>query len=123
MLASEVSANVSYVNAALSVEFFTGIAISANTQQRLVHRQEFTLPTAESEVEELSVDGGKIRKSTPLGEESAWRDYKAVRLHQHSTEALFQDNPTLIDWVNNQPLATTVTCLGDGHDGGKEHHR
>jgi hypothetical protein len=29
----------------------------------------------------------------------------------------FQDNQVVIDWVNNQPLANTVTCVGDGHDG------
>jgi hypothetical protein len=26
-------------------------------------------------------------------------------------------NAQLIDWVNAQPLAQPVTCLGDGHDG------
>ena len=29
----------------------------------------------------------------------------------------FQDNQVVIDWVNDQPLASTVTCIGDGHDG------
>lgn len=108
---------MSYQNAALDVEFFTSILVSANTQQRLVHRQEFTLPTADSDVEELSVDGGKIRIRTPVGEQSVWRDYKAVRLHEHDTEAFFQDNLALIEWVNDQPLALIITCLGDGHDG------
>lgn len=63
------------------------------------------------------MDGGKIRIRTQTGEESVWRDYKAVCLHEHSTAAFFQDNPTLISWVNHQPLAPIVTCLGDGHDG------
>ena len=31
--------------------------------------------------------------------------------------AFFQDNAAVVDWVNNQPLAEIVTCLGDGHDG------
>ena len=112
-----VSANVSYAHAAQDVEFFTGSSISANTQQRLVHRQEFALPRSEQAVEELSVDGGKIRLRTPQGQESVWRDYKAACLCQQSTEAFFQNNSTLIDWVNDQPLAPVVTCLGDGHDG------
>ena len=29
----------------------------------------------------------------------------------------FQDNEVVIDWVNEQPLACTITCIGDGHDG------
>lgn len=33
------------------------------------------------------------------------------------TAAWFQENENLINWVNEQPLAETVTCLGDGHDG------
>jgi hypothetical protein len=31
--------------------------------------------------------------------------------------AALHDNPRLINWVNGQPLALTLTCLGDGHDG------
>jgi hypothetical protein len=30
---------------------------------------------------------------------------------------LLQQNQVLVDWVNQQPLAGVVTCLGDGHDG------
>ncbi len=28
-----------------------------------------------------------------------------------------EDNPALVEWVNAQPLATPLTCVGDGHDG------
>ena len=112
-----VSANVSYENAAKDVELFTGVKVSANTQQRLVHRSEFKRPTASSEVEELSVDGGKIRLRTQKGEPCSWRDYKGVRLHEQGTQAFFQDNSTLVDWVNHQSIAAIVTCVGDGHDG------
>lgn len=28
-----------------------------------------------------------------------------------------QNNQHLIDWVNAQPIAVPLTCLGDGHDG------
>jgi len=111
------SANVSYENAALDVEFFTGIRIPAKTQQRLVHRQEFSLPVLIKEVKEVSVDGGKVRLRTPVGEICVWRDYKGVRLHGQATLAEFQDNATLIDWVVSQPLASPLTCIGDGHDG------
>jgi hypothetical protein len=111
------SANVSYENASKDVEFFTGISVSSNTQQRLVHRQDLSAPQIETTVEELSVDGGKVRIRTPIGEESAWRDYKVVALHEIATEAWFQDNNALIEWVNTQPIASTLTCIGDGHDG------
>ena len=111
------SANVSYENAALDVEFFTGIRIPAKTQQRLVHRQEFSQPVLTKEVKEVSVDGGKVRLRTPVGEICVWRDYKGVRLHGGATLAEFQDNAALIDWVLSQPLASPLTCIGDGHDG------
>lgn len=118
------SANVSYENAAKDVEFFTGIRIPAKTQQRLVHRQEFSLPALtnevkelSNEVKELSVDGGKVRLRTPVGEACIWRDYKAVRLHGQATGAWFQDNAALVEWVLAQPLASPLTCIGDGHDG------
>jgi hypothetical protein len=111
------SANVSYENAAVDVEFFTGIRVSAKTQQRLVHRQEFSLPSLTSEVKQLSVDGGKVRLRTPMGEACVWRDYKAVRLHQQATLAEFQNNVVLIKWVKAHPLASPLTCIGDGHDG------
>lgn len=111
------SANVSYENAALDVEFFTGIRIPAKTQQRLVHRQEFSLPDVTNEVRELSVDGGKVRLRTPVGEICVWRDYKGIRLHGQATLAQFQNNAALIDWIKSQPLASPLTCIGDGHDG------
>jgi len=111
------SANVSYENAARDVQYYTGIKVSAKTQQRLVHRQEFVLPSVTAEVEELSIDGGKVRLRTPQGQECVWRDYKGVSLYQHATAAWFQDNPSLVEWINRQPLAEVVTCLGDGHDG------
>jgi hypothetical protein len=41
-----------------------------------------------------------------------------VRLHNlQAIAASFQENNLVIDWVNNQPLASTLTCIGDGHDG------
>ena len=111
------SANESYERAAQDIEMLTGRSVSHSTQQRLVHRQPLALPEAESLVEELSVDGGKIRLRTPLGQPCRWRDYKAVKLHEQLIGASYRDNEALIDWTNEQPLAATLTCLGDGHDG------
>jgi hypothetical protein len=112
-----VSANVSYERTVQDIAVLTGMPVSRGTQQRLVQRQLFELPIAEDDVEEISIDGGKVRIRTPKGEICRWQDYKAVNLHGHYCEAFFQDNEQLIEWVNGQPLATPVICLGDGHDG------
>lgn len=112
-----VSANVSYQRAAQDIPVLTGMAVPRGTQQRLVQRQTFELPVAQQRIEEISIDGGKVRIRTPKGEICRWQDYKAVNLYEHSCEAFFQDNEQLVEWVNEQPLSTPVTCLGDGHDG------
>lgn len=111
------SANESYERAAEDLRVLTGTAVSHSTQQRLVHRQIFDLPQVAQAVEEMSVDGGKVRLRTPQGEPSEWRDYKGVNLHERCVSAFFQDNASLVNWVNAQPLSTPFTCLGDGHDG------
>lgn len=47
-----------------------------------------------------------------------WKGYKAARLHNfQALAASFQENSLVINWVNNQPLAPILTCIGDGHDG------
>ena len=117
MCCLRVSANLSYEHSEEDVELFTGIRVPAKTQQRLVHRQTFELPESTQPIEELSADGGKIRGRTSVGQESRWLDYKGIRLHEFATGACFQDNQQLIDWVHQQPLGATLTCLGDGHDG------
>lgn len=111
------SANVSYERCAQDLPILTGMAVSRGTQQRLVHRQVFPLPQVDKEVEEMSIDGGKVRLRTPTGEICRWQDYKAVNLHEHCCEAFLQDNEQLVGWVNQQSLSNPVTCLGDGHDG------
>jgi hypothetical protein len=98
------------------VGYLTGIRVPAKTQQRLAQRQSFALPTVEESIVALSVDGGKVRLRTPLGEPCDWKDYKALATDQ-GLLADFQNNARLIDWVNEQPLAQPVVCLGDGHDG------
>lgn len=111
-----VSANVSYEQAARDVAYLTGVRVPAKTQQRLVHQQNFAQPIANEAVDELSVDGGKVRIRTPLGESCQWKDYKAI-VTEAGIMATYHDNPSLIDWTNHQPLSSPVTCLGDGHDG------
>lgn len=112
------SANVSYAHAEEDVAIMTGMRVSAKTQQRLVQRHPFPMPTVEVEnpIAETRVDGGKVRLRTPVGEPSSWRDYKAIDTDA-GVVANFQNNSDLIDWVNHHPLASLVTCLGDGHDG------
>lgn len=112
------SANVSYDNAAQDVERYTGIGVSATTQQRLVHRHQFPEIICSEEVSEISVDGGKVRlRTAKKGESCIWRDYKAVCIRSQLRMAWFQENDTLIEWVNKQPLAKLLTCVGDGHSG------
>jgi hypothetical protein len=111
-----VSANVSYANAQADVAMLTGIKVTAKTQQRLVQRYDFPQPTVTTDVSEVCVDGGKVRLRTPLGEPCVWRDYKAIDTDA-AVLASFHNNPLLIEWVNAQPLAIPLTCLGDGHHG------
>jgi hypothetical protein len=51
------------------IKSLTEIAVSHSTRQRLVHRYAFEeLPSnPEVEVEEMSIDGGKVRLRTPKG--------------------------------------------------------
>jgi hypothetical protein len=72
------SANVYYQQAAQDIEYLTGIRVSAKTQQRLVHRQSFDLPSVNQPVQELGVDGGKVRLTTALNLECQWREYKVI---------------------------------------------
>ncbi len=105
-------------NAARDVERYTGMKVSPKTQQRLVHRHQFEEITCTKEVSEISVDGGKVRlRTVKKGEPCIWRDYKAVCLHPQARMAWFQENEMLIEWVNQQPLAKLVNCVGDGHSG------
>ena len=96
--------------------YLTGIRVPAKTQQRLVHRQTFATPAINQPMAELSVDGGKVRLRTPVGETSEWRDYKAIATDLGMV-ANFHNNARLIEWINEQLLAQTVTCPCDGHDG------
>jgi hypothetical protein len=112
------SANVSYENAAQDIYKYTGMSISASTQQRIVQRYEFPEIGYEQEIEEISLDGGKVRLRTEQkGEPCIWKDYKAICINQGIKVARLGENESLIDWVNQQHLADPLTCLGDGHPG------
>jgi hypothetical protein len=112
------SANISYENAAQDVEFYTGMKISGRTQQRIVHRYQFPEIATTQQIEEISLDGGKVRLRTEQkGESCVWRDYKAICVNQQERKAWFAQNEELIDWVNQQKLSEPLTCLGDGHSG------
>ena len=113
-----VSANVSYENAAIDVERYTGMRVSSKTQQRLVHRHHFPEVSCVQTVDNISVDGGKVRLRTDKeGEGSIWRDYKAVCIHPQARMAWFQDNEALIAWVNQQHFGEILYGVGDGHQG------
>lgn len=111
------SANSSYERSAEDLKVLTGIAVSSSSQQRLVHRQTFEEPESSEPVEEMSVDGGKVRLRTAKGEACEWRDYKGVKLHKQFVGAYYRENAALCEWVNQQPLNAPLVCLGDGHDG------
>lgn len=113
----QLSAKESFQAAEADIEMLTGVALGHSTQQRLVHRQAFELPEAKQPISEVSIDGGKIRLRHLKSSESAWRDYKAVRLGGIYYGGFFQDNWALIDAVGCQPLMHPLVCLGDGHDG------
>lgn len=111
------SANESFQDAEADIAALTGIAVGHSTQQRLVGRQSFELPEAKQGVSEISIDGGKVRLRDLKDTDSPWRDYKAVRLGGIYYAAFYQDNDSLVDYVNAQRLLCPVVCLGDGHNG------
>ncbi|HHP7243940.1 MAG TPA: ISKra4 family transposase, partial [Elainellaceae cyanobacterium] len=112
-----VSANVSYAQAADDVKYLTGVYVAAKTQQRLVQRHSFAIAGVEESLKEVSVDGGKVRLRTVVGEPCVWKDYKAVATDEGVVMASYQDNDALVEWVNQQSIAVPLTALGDGHDG------
>jgi hypothetical protein len=111
------SANESFQDAEADIAALTGLAVGHSTQQRLVGRQVFELPDAKQGVSEISIDGGKVRLRDLEHSDSPWRDYKAVRLQGIYYAAFYQDNESLVDYLNAQRLLKPVVCLGDGHDG------
>jgi hypothetical protein len=113
-----ISANESYQKGEKDLETFTGIPVSHSTLQRLVKSQEFELPTSKQGVQEITLDGGKVRlRNENKGEPCYWKDYKALCLDNVYCGAFFQNNQDLIDWSNSQKLLHPMYCIGDGHPG------
>ena len=113
-----ICANESYQRAEQDLEALTGIKISHSTLQRLVGRCSFELPSSQLGVKEIALDGGKVRlRNQHKGESCFWKDYKAVCLNGVYCGAFFQENQTLLDWINSQRLLDTIWCIGDGHPG------
>lgn len=111
------SATESYQQAETDLAALTGIQVGHSYLHRLVQQTTVPETSVQSPVHEISLDGGKARLRTPLGQPSEWRDYKAVRLNCTEYGGFFQANADLVTWVNTQPLEDIVVCLGDGHPG------
>lgn len=83
-----------------------------------MHRSDFASAVCADNIEEISLDGGKVRLRTETaGEACVWKDYKAVCVDKNIKQAWFCENEALINWVNRQPLSDPLNCLGDGHLG------
>ena len=109
--------NESFANAEQDIEVLTGVKIPHSTQHRLVNNYHLPEPKIKRKVNSLSVDGGTVRLRTPLGQKSEWKNYKAIKIHEQGGMAFFQNNKSLLKWINQQPLSQNINCLGDGHDG------
>lgn len=94
-----------------------GLKVGHSTHQRKVQRLENLLPDVKQGLSEIAVDGGQVRLRGKAGEKSEWKEYKTARLQGIYYGALFQDNDSLTNWINSQPLTNPFYCLGDGHDG------
>ena len=95
----------------------TGIKVPHSTQHRLINSYQLPEPKIIKRADSLSVDGETVRLRTSLGKPSEWKNYKAIKIHNRMGMAFFQDNKSLVDWIEQQPLRATVNCLGDEHDG------
>jgi hypothetical protein len=62
----------------------------------------------------VSIDGGKVRLRGEQKKGSYSKDYKAIRLQGIFYGTFFNDNESLIDYVNSQPLINPLVYLGDG---------
>lgn len=131
-LCLRISANEAYQSAAQEVEALTGMSISHSTLHRLVNRNELEWPEAKQTVIDMSVDGGMVKVRTEQkGQKCQWLEYKSARVSGIYYGATFKENAILCAWLNTQPLAQQLSCIGDGHDGvwnvfaevGNEHQR
>jgi len=79
----------------------------------MVQKYSYELPESKQGISEVCLDGGKVRLRSDIpGEGSHWRDYKAVRLQGIYYGAFFDDNLSLVDWVNSKAFALPSDLLG-----------
>ena len=97
--------NESFTNAERDIEILTGVRIPHSTQHRLVANYQLPEPKVTKKAEALSVDGGSVRLRTPLGQKNEWKNYKGLKVHERVGVAFFQDNQSLIRWLNKQSLS------------------
>lgn len=109
--------NESFTNAEQDLKVLTGVKVPHSTQHRLINNYHLPEPKITRRAKSLSVDGGTVRLRIELGQKSEWKNYKAIKIHEQVGMAFFQNNQSLLKWVNLQPLSQNVNCLGDGHDG------
>jgi len=110
-------ANESFERAEEDIERLTGMRVPRSTQHRLVEDYPSQATETKETIKTLSIDGGKVRIRTLKGQASRWQDYKVVSLHEDICAGFFQENKELIAWINRQPQAEKLVCLGDGHPG------
>ena len=106
--------NESFANAEQDIEVLTGVKIPHSTQHRLVNNYHLPEPKIKRKANSLSVDGGTVRLRTPLGQKSEWKNYKAIKIHEQGGMAFFQNNKSLLKWINQQPLILnpiTKVCI------------
>ncbi|EAM52155.1 hypothetical protein CwatDRAFT_5309 [Crocosphaera watsonii WH 8501] len=106
------SANESYQNAEKDMLLLMGFKVGHSTHHRKVQRIDNLLPEVKQGCSEVAVDGGKIRLRGEDGEKSYWKEYKTARLQGIYYGAFFEDNQSLIDWVNSQKLTNPLYYLG-----------
>ena len=105
----------SFQDAEHDLKVLTGIEVGHSTPNRQVQKVDLSPPNIKQKLTEVCLDGGKVRlRSEEKGKLAYWKEYKTGRLQGIYYGAFFQDNFSLINWVNSQNLARTVYCLGDG---------
>jgi hypothetical protein len=100
------------------IEALTGVKVGHTSHQRLVLPPGFVLAGSQASDNRSQCGWGKsataLRAKTRLQKSEITL---AVRLQGMYYGAFFGDNQCLIDYVNSQPLACPLVCLGDGHEG------
>lgn len=111
------SSNESYRDAERDTLLLTGVKVGHSTHHRKVKNRESSPADMKGKLSEIAVDGGTVRIRGEVGEKSFWKEYKTARLGGIYYGAFYQDNDSLVNWINSQKLTDPLFCIGDGHDG------